>query len=480
VAARNNFTGVLEYDDGVYYGAAKFLLHGLMPYRDFTIVHPPAICVLLLPFAAIGNWLGDPVGMGTARLAMLVVFSCNTVLVHRLVHQGTGGRRLGAAVAAGVYAVSPTAVGAEHTVLLEPLVTLFCLMAVLVSRQGDGQRHGLLGGFLLAAGSEVKVFGAVYLAALVLSRVRRGATSSAGLLIASYAGGLVLLAAPFLVPAPGRFWHDVVVTQLSRPADSSVAGLARLVDMFGLGSPSMTSGAVVLTLAVLTVTVGIIRGRAPEVGLWVLLVGLTVTSFMVSPSYFTHYGAFLAPAFAIALGMSVGELSGTGPRAGWTTRLTLACVAIILLAGSVKADLKTQPQGNLRQLGRQVAAGSCTFYERASLAIAADLLRVPDRKCPGWLDGRGEAYVLSTGWPADRPFYDDGFTSNVTWQAELLDQLRRSDHLLLSQRPELIGEWSTATRQFVLANFQRTAVASAHGHVTAELWARHEQQTAQP
>ena len=68
VAARNNFTGVLEYDDGVYYGAAKFLLHGLMPYRDFTIVHPPAICVLLLPFAAIGNWLGDPRGRTTRQL----------------------------------------------------------------------------------------------------------------------------------------------------------------------------------------------------------------------------------------------------------------------------------------------------------------------------------------------------------------------------------------------------------------------------
>ena len=80
----NGFLGVQEYDDGVYYGAAKALLHGLLPYRDFTIVHPPGSTVLLLPFAALGSVFGDPVGLASARVAVAVLAVANIVLVHRL------------------------------------------------------------------------------------------------------------------------------------------------------------------------------------------------------------------------------------------------------------------------------------------------------------------------------------------------------------------------------------------------------------
>jgi alpha-1,2-mannosyltransferase len=34
-------TGVSEYDDGVYLGAAIRLTQGAVPYRDFAFVQPP-------------------------------------------------------------------------------------------------------------------------------------------------------------------------------------------------------------------------------------------------------------------------------------------------------------------------------------------------------------------------------------------------------------------------------------------------------
>src|SRR6516165_2940559 len=39
-------TGITEYDDGVYLGAALRLTQGVLPYRDFALIQPPGILVL--------------------------------------------------------------------------------------------------------------------------------------------------------------------------------------------------------------------------------------------------------------------------------------------------------------------------------------------------------------------------------------------------------------------------------------------------
>ncbi len=44
-------SGTVEYDDGVYLGAALRLLHGAMPYKDYAFVQPPGIVVVALPGA---------------------------------------------------------------------------------------------------------------------------------------------------------------------------------------------------------------------------------------------------------------------------------------------------------------------------------------------------------------------------------------------------------------------------------------------
>ena len=45
-----------NYDDGVYYAAAAGLVHGLLPYRDVLLLHPPGIVLALAPFAALAGW----------------------------------------------------------------------------------------------------------------------------------------------------------------------------------------------------------------------------------------------------------------------------------------------------------------------------------------------------------------------------------------------------------------------------------------
>ncbi len=39
----------IEYDDGVHYESSALLLHGVLPYRDYTFLQPPGITWLLLP-----------------------------------------------------------------------------------------------------------------------------------------------------------------------------------------------------------------------------------------------------------------------------------------------------------------------------------------------------------------------------------------------------------------------------------------------
>ena len=62
--------GIGNYDDGVYYAAATGLIHGLLPYQDFLLLHPPGSTLLLAPFAAVAQLTG---GVPYRRLAALGV-----------------------------------------------------------------------------------------------------------------------------------------------------------------------------------------------------------------------------------------------------------------------------------------------------------------------------------------------------------------------------------------------------------------------
>src|SRR5579859_5964676 len=61
-------TGITEYDDGVYFGAALRLVHGAMPYHSFVLVQPPGIVVLMAPLALLARATSSETGFAVARL----------------------------------------------------------------------------------------------------------------------------------------------------------------------------------------------------------------------------------------------------------------------------------------------------------------------------------------------------------------------------------------------------------------------------
>src|SRR3954471_21295051 len=73
--------GLLGYDGGVYYTAAAGLAHGLLPYRDFLLLHPPGSTLALLPFALLGRLIGDADAMALARLGSMALGAVSAGLV---------------------------------------------------------------------------------------------------------------------------------------------------------------------------------------------------------------------------------------------------------------------------------------------------------------------------------------------------------------------------------------------------------------
>ncbi len=467
--------GVMEYDDGVYYGASRLLLHGMLPYRDFTIVHPPLTSVLLLPFASIGALLGDSVGMASARAGMVVVAVTNLFLVYRLalgLPAREDRRRLAAGAAAALYAVMPDAVIAEQTVLLEPLVSLGCLLAisVLLSATPATRTRAALAGVLIAAAIGVKLFAGVYVIAvclwLVLGRQPRLIPPFA----LGLAGGGVALFLPFGLVAPQAFWHDVVVTQLSRPRDATANGASRVVGMTGLRLVPLSVGLLLLTFLAGSAFIWTRRQPASPLTLWLLVGVLGGVAFTQSPSYFPHYGAFLAPPMAM-----VGSRFAAGVSARrWTDRANGAALVGLLAAfgvGAVAADVRWHGQPDLHRAGGLVPTASCVYYDTVSRAIAADLFAAPRRRCRGWIDGRGVALTYNTRWPPGRSFYPAGFLADDRWQRETVGQLEQADWLLLRRTPDRLPEWTATTQGYALKHFTPVWVGGS-GATRAELWRR--------
>ena len=60
--------GVTEYDDGTDFGSAVLLIHGDLPYRDFVMVQPPGITLLMAPVALVTKGIGTAWGIGVGRI----------------------------------------------------------------------------------------------------------------------------------------------------------------------------------------------------------------------------------------------------------------------------------------------------------------------------------------------------------------------------------------------------------------------------
>ena len=414
--------GVTEYDDGTDFGSAVRLVHGHLPYRDFIIVQPPGITLLMSPVALLTKGLGVARGMAVARIVTAVAGGASVPLAGLLVrHRGL----LAATVACGIAAVYPPSIQSAHTVLLEPWLVLFCLAGAVAVFDGDrltsSPRRLAWGGAAFGFAGAVKVWAVlpvVVVLVLAASRPRRAASYLAGV-----AAGFLIPVLPFAAAAPRTFYNSVIVAQLTRVDEVRTALAFRLREMTGLtyvaglGLVPLIIISVALVAAVTACSVAASRmtGHRPPALEWFAF-GTTVlilAAFLWPADFYYHYAGFLAPFLALAIALPLSRLGPAAPAGGPAARdpaavprlatpaVAVAGLAIVIMAAaafSQEAALRPGlPQADVAAAQRIIPPGACVLADQVSYAIAADRFISPVPGCSPMVDSVGTDYSLSGG-----------------------------------------------------------------------------------
>ncbi len=427
--------GVTEYDDGTDFGSAVLLVHGYLPYRDFIIVQPPGITLLMAPVAALTKGMSTAAGMGVARVLTALAGGAAAGLAGLLVrHRGL----LAVLASCGILAVFPGSIQAAHTVLLEPWVVLFCLLGALAVFDRDGLASSwprlAWGGAAFGVAGAIKVWAVLPVVVICVLLLATRRLRQAGGYVAGVAVGFLLLVLPFAVLAPGRFYRSVVIAQLVRIDSVRIPLSYRLAQMAGLSD--FTNPAAVLVGLVTVLLVLLIVGST--LGAWRLTrqppplleqfalgaTAVTVAAFLWPADFYYHYAGFLAPFLALAVGLPLARVvdalaarPARAARAGRPRRPRVAAVTCVVTAAVllVLAGIQVYYESTLHPTGKQTSSGpaggagmvadvqrivppgSCVLTDQASYTIAADRFLSSWPGCVPIVDGVGSDYSLSRG-----------------------------------------------------------------------------------
>jgi len=424
-----SLTGITEYDDGVYIGGAIRLTQGHLPYLNYAFVQPPGILELMVPVALIAKVTTTVKGLALARLLTAVASTACIPLVGNLV------RYRGAvvtAVACGVLAVYPPDITTAHTLLLEPWMNLFCLIAMnLAFRRGHLARPSMLGwaGVALGFAGAIKFWAAAPAFVLLIlclllktDRARRVRDYLIGLVV-----GFGVSTGPFIAAAPVTFIRSTIFDQAAREG-SAVAFGVRLANLTGLidvynesgrlrldpGANSMFAAGAsagvgdshsigwVPIVAALVLAGALVAGYAWQSRRltpleWLSIATLVIASVMVIwySAFFYHYADFPAPWLALSLGGAAGALAG---HRRWSLVVVRAFAVLIVLVAVVQIrEIYPTRHSGAEAVAAEIPPGACVLTDEVSLSIAADRFTNLPPGCPDIIDSLAATLVLSNG-----------------------------------------------------------------------------------
>ncbi len=290
-----------DFDEGVYFSSSALWVRGVLPYRDFVLVHPPGIVYLMSWAAALGNSFSLSEAFSLGRLLSPVLGAGSAVLVGRI-----AARFLplpAALLAALLYASGPEVVSVERGIFLEPALNVLCLgMASLTlgAIESGRVRLGIVGAGLCAgAAIAMKWWALLWVLVafgLLLHRRRFGAALAFALTCVFVAG---LLIVPLAVQAPQAFLEQTVLLQLWRPGDRLTGVWSRVPYIFGGRRPV----AALLAVFGLLSTLRHWRAAQPAPQIYfAAMYALTVLAFFAAASYWPQYNAHLAASEMVLAG----------------------------------------------------------------------------------------------------------------------------------------------------------------------------------
>jgi alpha-1,2-mannosyltransferase len=410
--------GITEYDDGTDFGSAVRLVHGALPYRDFIMVQPPGITLIMAPVAAATQALGTAAGMAAGRVLTVLASAAAVPLMGLLTrHRGM----VAVIVSCGVLAIFPDSLTAARTVLLEPWLVLFCLLGALAVFDGDrlaGPRRQFLGGLAFGFAGAVKVWAVLPVAVILALTARRPRHATAYL--AGVAAGFLVPVLPFAWTAPGTFYRSVVIAQLVRSDVARIPFAYRLQHMLGLnhlptlGTPALVviGSAVIVGIAVTGRLVSRLADSPPPLLDWfaIATTALVAAAFLWPADFYNHYAAFLAPFLALALALSASRvLAALAPvearqRGAVVLRRSATAVAVLVILvlatfqGIAESRLASAfPATEISAAKRIIRPGACVVTDQVSYTIMVNRFVSADPRCSLIVDGVGTDYALSNG-----------------------------------------------------------------------------------
>jgi alpha-1,2-mannosyltransferase len=462
--------GVTEYDDGPYFGSAVRLVHGSLPYRDFILVQPPGITLLMSPVGLLTYLTGTTWGLAIGRILTLLAGTAGVALAGLLVrHRGL----LAVILTCGIMAVYADAVAAAHTVLVEPWLVLFCLIGAVAVFDGDritsSTRRLVWGGVAFGFAGAVEGWAIVpvaVIAVLCLPQLKR-----AGLFVAGVAAGFLVPVLPFAIAAPRQFYKSLITAQIGYRAHTVRVGvLLRLKNMIGFpyalnwsrDEVLLAVFAIVMFVLVTHVAAALVTKRPPPILDWFA----TVTAFLVTlmflwpPQFHYHFAAFLAPWLALAIALPVSRLladippSTASPAArhqlGWAA-VGLAAVALLGLAG-LQAR---QESGLVHVIGpipatidRIIPPGACVLTDQVSVTLAANRFVSDVPGCSQMVDSVGTDLALSNGL---KPFTGAGYVPAVA--AAWNQAFSHAQYVILTATNTRRVAWTPALKAYLNDHF---------------------------
>jgi hypothetical protein len=454
---------VSQYDDGAYFASAVRLVHGALPYRDFVLVQPPGITLLMTPAALLSYVSGTGWAMVFGRVLTAIAGAAAVVLIGLLVrHRGL----LAVAVACGIAAIYPASVAAAHTILLEPWLVLACLAgAVLVfdrDQLTSSTRRLAWAGVAFGFAGAVKAWAIVpvlVVLVLCLPKIRRAVIFALGV-----AAGFLAPVLPFASLAPRRFFVGVISAQLNRGGVRTPV-LNRVADLIGVSFRTSTA----VLLAGLVIIFAFVAGAylvswqrtrqpVPALDRFVLASSVLAILMLLWPPYYAaHYMAFFMPFLALALALAVSRLAASGvlaagpqsrQRLGW---LAAGIITVTVLAGTVNMVQTVTPlrPGDGAAIRSAIPPGACVVTDQASYLLLANRFVASRPGCPAMVDGLGTDLVLSGGrTPAT------GAARVPAVRAAWQQAFSHAQYLLLSHKNTLRVAWTPALRAYLANNFR--------------------------
>jgi alpha-1,2-mannosyltransferase len=465
LAFRSGVFAANDLDGAAYFGAAVQLVHGSIPYKDFAFVQPPAVLLIASPIAALSRLIGTGAAFDIVRLLMPGVgTACVYLAARRVRHRGP----VAVLVTGGIFAAYLPSIFASRTLYLEPWMDLACLAGITLAFDAEGslatsRRMGFAGVWFGVAVS-VKLWALAPLAVLVVvTCLHKPCKERLQRLLGGAAAGLFAVVLPFVVAAPGGFFHDVIISQLDRFGGRVPLSL-RMDEIFGVaavGKPRSLSYAVIFVavsacVALLVAAARAVqaKGRRPSpLAVYSVICLAVAFDVLLVPGEFTyHYADFVAPFAAVSFGLAAAALARRFATTPNTARLAAMGAAVVLGAYLVHdvPRLRAQlPAVSATAVAKVIPPGACVVTDYTAVTIAADRFVADAIGCPEIVDAFGFDLTL-----------DDGKTPEVSnrptaalvaaWQ----DAFRKAGWIVLSPSAQSRIPLTMRLRRYLERNFR--------------------------